>query len=111
MHLYERKERGRTKGYHALLISICMLLLMFFLIWKTSDIVQSKDAELLDNAINRAVVNCYAIEGRYPESLEYLINHYGVIINEETYLVRYEIFASNIKPNVNVIIKGDKMNE
>lgn len=57
----------------------------------------------LKNAIARATVQCYAIEGRYPPSIEYLEEHYGIQIDRERYNVFYEGFASNIIPDITVI--------
>ena len=111
MHLYERKERGKTKGYISFIVFVLIIATLIFAVFKLSDISQTSDTELLYKAINRAVVNCYAIEGRYPESLDYLVEKYGVIINDDRYLVRYEIFASNVKPSVRIIIKGEQMDE
>lgn len=56
----------------------------------------------LQNAIQRASVQCYAIEGRYPSSVDYLVNNYGLQINEKKYAVFYEGFASNIMPDITV---------
>ena len=47
--------------------------------------------ELLRLAVNQAVVSCYAVEGRYPESLEYLEENYGIRVDREEYLVLYEV--------------------
>lgn len=57
----------------------------------------------LRNAIARATVQCYAIEGRYPPSVEYLEEHYGIQIDRRRYHVFYEGFASNIMPDITVI--------
>ncbi|MCI8950004.1 MAG: hypothetical protein HFG49_08175 [Lachnospiraceae bacterium] len=57
----------------------------------------------LRNAIARATVQCYAIEGRYPPSVEYLEEHYGIQIDRKRYHVFYEGFASNIMPDITVI--------
>lgn len=57
----------------------------------------------LKNAISRATVQCYAIEGRYPPSVEYLEEHYGIQIDRKRYHVFYEGFASNIMPDITVI--------
>ncbi|MDO5550120.1 MAG: hypothetical protein Q4F76_03040 [Lachnospiraceae bacterium] len=57
----------------------------------------------LKNAISRATVQCYAIEGRYPPSVEYLEEHYGIQIDRRRYHVFYEGFASNIMPEITVI--------
>ena len=39
--------------------------------------------ETLRKAITRACVQCYAIEGRYPPSVEYLEENYGIQIDHE----------------------------
>jgi hypothetical protein len=54
-------------------------------------------------SLNRAAVTCYAIEGRYPESYEYLKENYGIKVNENKFKVVYEIFAANIMPRIYLI--------
>ena len=61
--------------------------------------------EMLESSIYRAVVSCYALEGSYPESMEYLIENYNVRIDEEKYVVHYMIFASNIMPDIDIVEK------
>lgn len=58
--------------------------------------------DLLRQSARRAVVQCYAIEGIYPENMEYLEKHYGLDYNHEKYFIDYEVFASNVMPNVEV---------
>ncbi len=58
---------------------------------------------IVEESITRCVVSCYAIEGIYPESLDYLEQYYGLRIDESQYYVNYSIFASNIMPVVTVI--------
>lgn len=60
-------------------------------------------AETLRKGIARAAVQCYAIEGRYPPSVEYLEENYGIQIDRSRYHVLYEGFASNIMPNITVL--------
>lgn len=59
----------------------------------------------LEDGIRRAAVSCYSIEGRYPDTLEYITENYGVYVDEEKYSVFYEVFASNIMPDVTVLEK------
>lgn len=61
-------------------------------------------AKTLQAAVNRACVQCYAIEGRYPPSVEYLEEHYGIRIDEKRYAVFYNGFASNIMPEITVVL-------
>jgi hypothetical protein len=60
----------------------------------------------LEQVLRRTAVACYATEGKYPQSLEYMQEHYGVVIDEERYLVFYEVFADNLMPDITVLEKG-----
>lgn len=64
---------------------------------------RSEAKRIAEESIRRAVISCYALEGSYPESYEYLRDHYGLRIDENRYIVHYEIFASNIMPDVTLI--------
>ena len=48
---------------------------------RTADFERVKTVE---EAIQKAAVQCYAIEGSYPP-IEYLVAHYGLVINESAY--------------------------
>lgn len=60
-------------------------------------------ADTLKAAIRRASVQCYAIEGRYPPSVQYLQDNYGIQIDEKRYCVFYNGFASNVMPDITVV--------
>lgn len=57
-------------------------------------------------AIQRALNLCYAQEGFYPARLDYLIEHYGIIVSFDAYFVYYKTIGSNIRPDVSVFFKG-----
>lgn len=59
--------------------------------------------KLLQDNISRAVVSCYALEGRYPENLGYLIENYNVNIDDSKFIVHYMIFAENIMPEIDIL--------
>ena len=61
---------------------------------------------LAQEAIERAVVSCYSLEGVYPATYEDLKAKSGLAIDEEKYIVLYEIFGSNIRPSVTVMERG-----
>ena len=64
-----------------------------------------KQTESLQMAISRGIARCYAAEGHYPESLEYLKEHYGISFDEEDYFVDYQVLGENIFPDVTIIEK------
>lgn len=70
---------------------------------KISKRADEEGAETLRNGIRRASVQCYAIEGRYPPSVQYLKDHYGIQIDEDRYSVFYDGFASNVMPDITVV--------
>ncbi len=68
---------------------------------RTADFERVKTVE---DAIQKAAIQCYAIEGSYP-TIDYLVAHYGLIINESAYYYHYEFIASNIMPVIAVYKK------
>jgi len=58
---------------------------------------------MAQEAVERAVVSCYSLEGVYPASYEDLKTKSGLVIDEEKYIVFYDIFASNLRPSVTVM--------
>lgn len=59
----------------------------------------------LEQALRKAAVACYAAEGAYPPSLQYLSEHYGIQIDSERYQVFYEVYGENIMPEITVVEK------
>lgn len=59
------------------------------------------------DAVRRAAMECYAVEGVFPPEVAYLEENYGLVINHDAYIVSYEIFASNVMPDVRVLVRGE----
>lgn len=91
----------------ALVVAVALLLLLWFLssLGGLTRGYTREGRRQLEEALRRAAVACYAAEGVYPPTLEYLTQHYGVQINEEQYVVYYEVFAENLMPEITVLEK------
>lgn len=61
----------------------------------------------VSEAVLRSAVECYSVEGAYPESLDHLIENYGLSINRNRYIVVYNAFASNQLPDIQVLVRGE----
>lgn len=59
--------------------------------------------ELIEKAVHRSAVQCYAIEGAYPVSLEDLEERYGLRVDQERWMVDYRYVADNLSPDITVI--------
>ena len=103
---------GTVFGNGSLGIGVVLMLCAIALIitlWVVAGIagVQAREqgAYTLRQSILECAMQCFAVEGAYPPTLDYLQENYGLAINEEDYLVRYEAFASNILPSVVVMLR------
>ena len=67
--------------------------------------MDAQAAAALKDSVVQAAVQCYAVEGAYPESVDYLEQNYGLHINHKRYIVSYSAFASNVMPDVQVLEK------
>ena len=62
-----------------------------------------KDLHRLEQSLRRAAVACYAAEGIYPPDLDYLVDRYGLQIDEKRYIVSYESIADNLMPDITIM--------
>ena len=102
------RRKGRFRA--ALLLSAGLIVLLLFL-GAVSNLQEGRREEgrqQLERALRRAALACYATEGFYPPTLEYMQDHYGVQINEELYIVHYMVEAENMMPDITVLERNDE---
>ncbi len=85
------------------LIFSAMIVWLLTALANTSASTEQRELSDLKATIENGVTMCYAVEGAYPESVEYLCEHYGLIYDKDKYIVYYDGFASNIRPNVTIL--------
>ena len=86
--------------------ALCVLLLFFTALSNLDSSRGEEGRQQLEESVRRSAVACYAAEGIYPPTLDYLTKHYGLQIDESRYVVFYEIFGSNLMPDITVLEKG-----
>lgn len=99
------------KKKHNIAFSILVPLVSFVLIFSFFyyGIVQMAEAndrqqiDALETAVHRDIVHCYAAEGAYPPSLEYIEENYGLTYDHSRYTIIYEPVGVNILPDVTVM--------
>lgn len=89
-------------GRGAALIFIAVLVFVCFSLNNAKNAISDEGLRTAEASIRRASITCFAIEGYYPPSYEYLYENYGVRVDTEKYVVHYEVFASNIMPDISV---------
>lgn len=78
---------------------------VFFGLYQAKAAQHEEALRIARESIMRGAIRCYALEGVYPPSYDYLRENYGIQVDEEKYTVFYDIFASNMMPDVTVIEK------
>lgn len=96
--------------WRGLVLPVALFLMLFlFLLFGIQNISIASDREslrILEDAVLRATIQCYAIEGMYPPDVAYLEEKYGIVYDHNRYIVHYEIFAGNILPDITVVDIG-----
>lgn len=97
-------KKNKLKFLTVLLI----ILFIFYFYYSVENVHKAGEEEkfeILSDAIKRSAVQCYAIEGFYPPNIEYLEDKYGLVVDHGKYVISYQIFASNIMPEIEVYLK------
>lgn len=68
---------------------------------------QAESLKQLESSIRKATMTCYATEGVYPPTIQYLKDNYGIQVDESRFVVFYEIFGSNVMPGITVMERQD----
>lgn len=111
MNRFQRPNLGK-RILQSVNFSILFFLLVIGIFLYGIATVSSGTAEderrILDEAIHKDIVHCYAVEGMYPPNLAYMEEHYGLTYDHDKFLVDYEPIASNIMPSVTIIERSGK---
>lgn len=103
-HKMKRSSIGGALTYIIPIAVFCAMLLWFLLAVRSADdSARERELSALKSNIEHGVTMCYAIEGAYPESVEYLADNYGLIYDRSRYTVYYDCFSDNIRPTVSVV--------
>ena len=89
-----------------LLVIAAVLTAAVFLAGRIGGKQEAAETEIVRSAVKNAALTCYAVEGAYPEDLDYLREHYHLAYDEERYLITYDAFDSNMIPDIWVTEKG-----
>ena len=108
MHLFEKRPVFPWKGLVVTVVVFAAVMLLFsWLLGSAGSTADKEQTALLETALRNAAVTKYSVQGSYPESLDKLVSEYGIIVDESRFLVRYDVFAPNIMPEISVVVKGE----
>lgn len=103
---FEKKDRRFGGAWQSVLPAATFVLVFAFVLAGIRSVGRTTDEQeikSLETAVRNSAVECYALEGRYPESLSYLKEHYGITYDESRYMVSYQAYGANLLPTVTVL--------
>lgn len=101
---YHGKKQNRARGAMVSFVVFFAVVLLFSAgIDGASQKARREQKNSLEDAIWRNITQYYAIEGKYPESLEVLRQEYGLQYDSEEFFVDYQVFGANLMPDVTVL--------
>ena len=96
----------RSRILWTLLFIVAVIVVLGWSQVQLSGKVQGAQAQFVADSVRRCAVQCYAIEGRFPdtsEGVKYLETHYGLIVDHKRYVVYYESMGDNLIPQIEVV--------
>ncbi|MDL2237763.1 hypothetical protein LJC56_08050 [Christensenellaceae bacterium OttesenSCG-928-K19] len=104
----KKKKNAADSVKYLVPILFFVLIVAIVLIGLQNMTVSSNEENLkvMEQSIRRAAVQCYAIEGQYPTSLEYLNENYGLLLDTDKYVYHYRAVGSNMMPDITVFERG-----
>lgn len=96
------------KEIAVVLVMLLALVGVWLLVSRVGTASDGAQTQFVTDAVHNAAVTCYAVEGAYPNDLEYLRRHYGLAYDQSRYLVTYSAFASNLLPEIFVTEVGGR---
>lgn len=103
----KRMPRAQWRGLWITILSFVLVVGALLLVTsQVADRADHEQTDLLRQAVLRAALTCYAVEGRYPADAAYLEQYYGVSYDHDRYYVVLDGFADNVLPDIRVLAKG-----
>jgi len=85
-----------------LLGTILIIALAVVLVGRVDRTRDREESGIVRDAVFNAALTCYAVEGGYPDNIDYLREYYQLAYNEDRYQVTYEYNGSNLSPDIYV---------
>lgn len=99
----KRKKSGAAGILLMVLFSAAILIFVWQGMGKVSQGASAQQLRYAQTAVRRTAVQCYALEGRFPPSLQYMEDEYGLMIDHEKILVHYIPAGGNLMPEIRVL--------
>lgn len=99
------KRPGMVRPILSCIACIAAAFLLCVAVNRSSSIAKEEQLSRVESNVMHSIMQCYAMEGRYPLGMEELSSGYG-FVEPEGYFVDYQYMGPNILPVVTVLEEG-----
>ena len=93
---------ANRKEIAIILLMVLLLAGVYMLVTRVDTANSGAQTQFVYDAVQNAALTCYAVEGTYPNDIEYLRENYGLAYDTNRYMVYYDTFGVNVVPEIYV---------
>ncbi len=106
---YEKKKRSKAGAIACIVLFTALIAACVFALRSFSRSSYEKELQTVQSNLVRCAVSCYALEGAFPEDINYLSQNYGFSLDTDRYIYHYEYQGANLIPNIKVFGLGGSL--
>ena len=99
----KKQEKSHMIQFVPILLLLSVILIFALSATQLTADNRAHEREIVSNALERSITQCYALEGSYPPNLSYLCDRYGFTYNKKHFFSDYQYIGSNLRPDVTII--------
>ena len=108
MNRFENHQPHPLQKIISALPAIFLIIIFLVFIRGLSNVSRTtteKQKASLETALSHSIAQCYAVEGQYPPSISYLVEHYGLIYDPDAFLIDYDSIGDNLYPEYTIVTR------
>ena len=87
---------------------VCFLLAIVLILGSVRTLRESgirQQRQALEEALSKSLLLCYSLEGRYPDTIEELLERYPLAYDRDRFVIDYRLQGGNILPDITILEK------
>ena len=87
---------------------VCFLLAIVLLFGAVRELRQDgirRQRQALEEALSKSLLLCYSLDGRYPDTVEELLEKFPLIYDRERFVIDYRLQGGNLLPDITILEK------
>ena len=87
---------------------VCFLLALVLILGSVRTLRENgirQQRQALEEALSKSLLLCYSLEGRYPDTIEELLEKYPLVYDRDRFVIDYRLHGGNILPDITILEK------